>query len=483
MSSTVDSDPAGELTTAGEETDPQTGLAAGTLDTPHVLAESVGGMGPSLSAATIIPLAFGVAGYAAWFTTLIGTIGILALAFVVSTLAKRHVSVGALYTVIPKGLGSMGGLLAAGVFILVSAVIEITIIIGFALALSQFLQSAFHIGHGSRLELVIFGFIGVLVPAYVSLRGIKVSTLALLILEGLSIVAISVLLVIILIKHGQIFDSAQFTLKGGSVHGILLAVTYIVTSFGGFESATVLGVEAKDPRRAIPIAVIGSVIFTGLFFVVNAYVQVLGFQGSGLNITGTAVPLGALATHYGVGWLGDLVLAGVTIGWFSVSIAYINYSPRPLIAMAKEGVIPSWFGRTNERGVPANAAATWLVIWLVFYIALIVGGVVLDTAFGNLEALVGYAYTLLYLLMAIAGLGYAYKYGVRQAWFILAAVVAGAVLIIEYWFSFVPLPSYPLDVYAIAFAIFAAVLALACVAARIWAPNWISRIGRFEEQR
>ena len=42
-------------------------------------------------------------------------------------------------------------------------------------------------------------------------------------------------------------------------------------SFVGFESAAVLGAEAKDPHRLIPRSVILSVIGVGLLFIVSAY--------------------------------------------------------------------------------------------------------------------------------------------------------------------------------------------------------------------
>ena len=52
----------------------------------------------------------------------------------------------------------------------------------------------------------------------------------------------------------------------------------MILAFGGFEGSTVLGLEAKNPRRALRLAVIGSVVAVAVFFLLNAYVQVLGFE-------------------------------------------------------------------------------------------------------------------------------------------------------------------------------------------------------------
>jgi amino acid transporter len=459
----------------------ESGLDPHVLSETQVLAESIGMIGPSLGAAALVPLAFATAGGASWLTVAIATVAMLAVAAVVSALARRHVSMGALYTLIPKGLGSGGGLLAAGGFVLVALAGQMISILGFGAALGQFLESAFSIGHGSRVELVIFDLGGLALATLVTLRGINLSTKVLFVLELAAMVAISILLVVILVKHGGIFDSAQLELKGSSVHGVLLATTFLVLAFGGFESATALGVEAREPRRAIPIALFGSVAFVGIFFIVNAYIQILGFQGTGLEIAEQAVPLGSLADHYGVGWLGNIVLLGVVMSWFGVLCAWLNYAPRPIVAMAEERVLPAWLTRTDPKtGTPIAAALMWVVTWLVITLFLVISNANLSQAYGNIAYLAGYGYTFLYLLLAAAALVYAFREGFRRAWFILSAVVAGAVMVLVYWYSFNPLPEHPVNIYVYGFAAFVAALLVGCLVARAVAPDWLGRMGRVE---
>jgi amino acid transporter len=460
----------------------ETGLAKGVLSGVQVLAESVGMIGPSLGAAALIPLAFSVAGGGTWLTVLIATFGMLAVGAIVSELARRHVSIGALYTLIPKGLGPSGGLLAAGAFGLAALAGQLISILGFGAAVAQFLTSAFGLGHSSRAELVILDLAGLLVATGITLRGVSLSTKILLALEAAAMTAISALLIVVLVKHGHIIDSSQLKLHGANAHGVLVAMTFLVLAFGGFEGAATLGVEAKHPRRAIPVALLGSVSVVGAFFVINAYVQILGFEGTGLDIAKQAVPLGALADHYGVKWLGDIVLLGVALSWFGVLCAWANYAPRPTLAMADEGVLPRWLGRTDPRtGAPRAALLFWAITWLVITLYLVVAGVNLTEAFTNIGALAGYAYTLLYLLMAFAALAYAFRRGLRPVWFVLAALIAGAVMALEYWYSFNPLPAHPLDLYVYGFGIFGGLLVIGCGVAWIVAPDWLRRMGRLEE--
>lgn len=478
------------MTTASEAADPglvadadDAGLVKHALSEVQVLAEAVGMIGPSLGAASLIPLAFGVAGGATWLTVLIATVGMLAVAGIVSELARRHVSIGALYTLIPKGLGPTGGLLAAGSFGLAALAGQLISVLGFGAAFAQFLSSAFSIGHSGRAELIVLDLVGLLLAMGVTVRGISVSTKLLLALEGIAMTAISILLVVVLVKHGHIFDSAQLKLHGSTAHGVLVGMTFLVLAFGGFEGAAALGVEARRPRRAIPVALIGSIVVVGLFFIVNAYVQILGFEGTGLKIANQAVPLGSLADHYGVKWLGDIVLLGVAMSWFGVLCAWANYAPRPTLAMADEGVLPRWLGRVNPRtGAPVAALLFWAATWLAITLYLFIADVNLTQAFGNIGLLAGYAYTLGYLLLAIAAIAYAFRRGLRRAWFVIAAVITGAVMVLEYWYSFNPLPAHPADLYVYGFAIFVGLLLVACVAAWLLAPDWLRRMGRLEER-
>src|SRR6185312_15020628 len=101
-----------------------------------------------------------------------------------------------------------------------------------------------------------------------------------LILEGLSVVSISAIANIVLFKHGNPVDSTQVHLEGVSVRGMSLAVVACIFSMVGFESATALGAEARNPLRTIPRAVIWSLILTGLFFVLMGYVEVFGTRAS-----------------------------------------------------------------------------------------------------------------------------------------------------------------------------------------------------------
>lgn len=458
------------------------GVKTHVLGELQVLGQAVGMIGPSLGVAAVIPLIFATVGYASWLTVVIATVGMLAIAVVVSELARRHVSMGALYTLIPKGLGPAGGLLAAGGFGLIALCGQLIAILGFGFALAQFLESALGIGHSARTEVALLALGGLAAATVVSVRSIALSTKVLFTLEALSMTAICALLLVILVKHGEVFSTKQLALKGGSAHGILFGMSLLVLSFGGFEAAASLGFETKNPRRTIPRVLIGSIALVGVFFLVNVYIQILGFEGTGLPITEQAVPLGALADHYGVTWLGNVVLLGVSFSWFAALCAWINYAARPILTMADEGVVPGWLGRTDKKtGAPIASLLFVVGIWLAITLFLALSNIDLSEAFANIAALAGYGYTFLYLLVGATAIGYAIRHRHWKAWFVASGVIGGGVMVLEYWYSFNPLPPYPIYIYVYIFAGFVAALVAACCVAWLVAPQWLRRMGSLEE--
>ena len=75
-------------------------------------------------------------------------------------------------------------------------------------------------------------------------------------------------------------------------------------SFVGFESATTLGGEARNPLQTIPRAVLQCAILAGVFFMLCSYSEVLGFRGESGKLSESTSPLHLLATKAGISPLG-----------------------------------------------------------------------------------------------------------------------------------------------------------------------------------
>ena len=167
----------------------------------------------------------------------------------------------------------------------------------------------------------------------------------------------------ILFKHGFTVDTKQLKLSGVDVRGMGLAVVACIFSLVGFESATTLGGEAKNPRRNVPRAVIASLIITGLFMVFMAYVEVGGTNNYGGSWT--SGPLIYLSELYGVSFFKIPICIGAMVSFFSLSLSCLNGGSRIMYPMARHGIFSGHLGRAHATNRTPHVAVT-VYIGMIF---------------------------------------------------------------------------------------------------------------------
>src|SRR6266849_3348973 len=114
-------------------------------------------------------------------------------------------------------------------------------------------------------------------------------------IEAVSMSLVLIVVVLVLVRHGLHLDWQQFQLRGMTGSGLRLGLVLALFSFVGFESATPLGSEARNPLKTIPRAVIQSAVLAGVFFTVCAYAEVLGFHAVGQDLGNSPPPMRVLA--------------------------------------------------------------------------------------------------------------------------------------------------------------------------------------------
>jgi amino acid transporter len=126
----------------------------------------------------------------------------------------------------------------------------------------------------------------------------------------------------------------------------------LIYAFVGFEAVTVVSGESKDAKRAVPRALVRTVIATGIlyFLIVLAYISVIpdaGASGATLIDVGRELmgPVGTilitLAAFFSIGGnLSSIILA----------------VPRMIFALAEERLLPKWFDRIHDKySTPGNS--------------------------------------------------------------------------------------------------------------------------------
>jgi len=456
-------------------------LERGVLSPAEVLAQSVAQIAPSAVVGALIALVVGITGPASWVAWSIGVALMVITGFALSRLAVRFSSSGGLYSLAAKGGGP-----TAGYFVAVGSVIAYLVAApALVFQIAEFTAGFLHLPAfgvpDTHLTALLIGLAGLLGAGWLAYTGIKVSARAMLVIEAFSMLAITILMLIVLVTHrGSVFDHTELTLHGVSFHTLLLAAPLIIFAVAGFESSSVLGEEARRPHRTIPLAMVGSIVIVGVFLIFCSYVLVLAFQGTRLNITASTDALAGAASIAGVSWYGYLVDIGVIVSMFAVLIAIYNSCGRLLYTLAREGLAPRAFGRSHQRhGTPSAAVLFTGAVNMTALLVVAGIGASVVSAFGNLATLSGYGINVMYLVSAIAVV---ICFGVRRPErrslpIVGAAVVAAVILGYVLYTSFHPFPPFPLRVYLVIFC----GMMVAAVAVYFWlryrAPEVLQRIG------
>ena len=163
----------------------------------------------------------------------------------------------------------------------------------------------------------------------------------------------------------KVFNTGNFTAGGGfmpfGIKGVFIAIPLgIVFALEGFEQAAQLAGEARNPRRDVPIAVVGSMLMGAAIYILLQ----LAFTGA-LNTAShtfswsspfggdaTFGPYYTLATSIGLGWLGTILVIDAVISPAGTGLVYVSSASRLSYSMAKTRFLPPVFSAIDRRGVP-----------------------------------------------------------------------------------------------------------------------------------
>ncbi len=401
------------------------GLRKGVLGPIETLAQSVSATAPSTSASLTIPLIVGLAGNATWFVYLLATGSMLLVGFCVSRFARLSASPGSLYSYTADTLPPVFGAAAAWGLLLAYLATGASVAGGALYYATVLCEQFFHWSPPAIPTLVLVCAIA----GFIAYRDVKLSAEVMLWIEAVSVGLILIVLAVSAFHLGLHFDTGQFRLQGASLSALGPALVLAIFSFVGFESATTLGAEARDPLRTIPRAVIQCALLSGAFFMLCAYSEVLGFHGELGALSDTTSPLHLLARKAGVSLLGVAIDCGAFISMFACVLACSTASARVLMRMAHNGLMPAMFERTSPRhGTPGAGIALSTVLILVVICAMAIDCVTGYSIYDLLGSTAVFGFLTAYALVAVA-LPFARR-AVGQHSHLLATVSAVTVAVI-----------------------------------------------------
>jgi len=442
------------------------GLKSASLSPLETLAQSVAVIAPTGAPVMTIPLVFALAGQGVAIAFLISTVGVLLVALNVNQFARISSSPGSLYTYITDHMHRRWGVLAGWALLIAYLGTAAAVLAGVTNYANVILQDRFAVQASPLLLTALVTAIA----CYLAYSDVQISARLMLWLQAASVGLISAIAIAVIAKHGWRPDLAQLTLEGVTPEKLRLGLVLAIFSSVGFESATSLGSEARDPLTSIPRAVKWSAVLAGLFFFLCAYAEVLAFRGQSQSLGQSSAPLHVLAQQIGLPpIMGTLTDLGAVVTFFSCFLACITASARVLFLMGRNGALHSQLGEAHEdnqtphRAVLLCSAAAFLPAAVMIFL-----GMNLFEIYGLIGTVSTFGFVTAYILVSAAAPIFLRSQGRLTPQAIGISVLAILAMIAALLGNLYPVPDAP---YSYLPYVYAALL----LAGFAWSTIWIAR--------
>lgn len=417
------------------------GLKSSSLGFVETIGQSLANISPTLTPAINVVAVAALAGSGSWLVYGLATLGLLLVSLNIIVLASRSAAAGSFFVFISRALGPMAGGIAGWGLIAAYTGTAMGLLAGEAI----FVQNAFN-AWGVVVPTYVVYVLSVALVWFLSSRDIRLSSRLSLGIEVASIAIVGGVLLLIFSHHpGHVVDMTQLTLKGTSTKGMAEALVLGIFSFVGFESAASLGKETKDPLRAIPRAVISSMLLAGVFFMFVAYSMVIGY-GDDLNkLSNDTAPLMTLLTSLDMPKLGPIFYIIASISAFACVLASINAASRLLFSMGRYQFVHRSMGMVHvKHQTPHYAVAFASIVSLVVNLALLKTGAL--NTFGYTSTFATFGFILAYFLICVAAPAYLSKRGELKLANTVVGVLGGVGMLGAFFGSVYPVPAYPYNI-------------------------------------
>ena len=128
--------------------------------------------------------------------------------------------------------------------------------------------------------------------------------------------------------------------------GIFRAAGLVFFAYIGFDAVSTTAQEAKNPKRDMPIGIIGSLLICTVLYVLGALVMTGVVNYRLLDVPD---PVAVAIDATGMKWLSFIVKIGAIAGLSSVILVMLLSQPRIFFAMSKDGLLPEAVARIHPK--------------------------------------------------------------------------------------------------------------------------------------
>jgi APA family basic amino acid/polyamine antiporter len=226
----------------------------------------------------------------------------------------------------------------------------------------------------------------------VIIRGVKTSSV---VTSVLVVLKVSIVLVFIAVGWRYIQPSNYHpfipqntgTFGEFGISGIFRGAGVIFFVFIGFDIVATMAQETKNPKRNMPIGIIGSLVVCTVLFILFAYVMTGLANFTEFKNSAAPVAIAIAKTPYK--WLVQLIVFAILIGYISVILVDLMGQSRVFFTMSRDGLLPKMFSVLHARFQTPYKSNVLLCIFICLFAGLVPIHVVGEmTSIGTLLAFV-----------------------------------------------------------------------------------------------
>ncbi|MHB8261708.1 MAG: amino acid permease [Bacteroidia bacterium] len=173
--------------------------------------------------------------------------------------------------------------------------------------------------------------------------------------------------------------------------GVLGGAAIVFFAFIGFDAVSTAAQEAKNPKRDMPIGILGSLAVCTVLYVLFSYVLTGVANWTEFEQAGKEASVAyAINTHMpGYAWLGTAVTVAILAGFSSVILVMLMGQSRVFYSMSKDGLLPNVFSDLHPKFRTPHKSNWILFVFVGLFAAFVPGSIAGDlTSFGTLFAFV-----------------------------------------------------------------------------------------------
>ncbi|WP_440992877.1 APC family permease [Cysteiniphilum litorale] len=196
-----------------------------------------------------------------------------------------------------------------------------------------------------------------------------------------SIIAIIILVIVYHLHQSTPVTSANLSFAPNGSSGVLSAISLggIAFSFTGFKLAAEMAGETKNPKKAIPIAIIGSIIACLIIFLLLQAAYIYTVSGSvehnnwqhitlaGSHADESFGPFAMIAKMLEIKWLMVLIYIGAIVGPLAAGLMYFGSATRSIFAMSQNNYIPQIFAKLTPKGNPLYCIIINFIVGMLMF--------------------------------------------------------------------------------------------------------------------